>query len=52
MGSSIVDQQYMVFGFQGSGKTTFAAALWHLVDSEEMATALIKGKHVGELQLS
>ncbi len=38
----------MVFGFQGSGKTTFAAALWHLIDSEETATALIKGKHVGD----
>jgi hypothetical protein len=38
----------MVFGFQGSGKTTFAAALWHLLDSREIQTALIKGKHVGE----
>lgn len=37
----------MVFGIQASGKTTFAAALWHLVDSEEIPTALIKGKHVG-----
>src|SRR5260370_32736381 len=38
----------MVFGFQDSGKTTFAAALWHLVDSEEIPTALIKGKHAGD----
>ena len=36
--------RYMVFGIQASGKTTFAAALWHLVDSEEIPTALIKGK--------
>ena len=43
-----MDVRYMVFGFQGSGKTTFAAALWHLVDSEEIPTALIKGKHVGD----
>ena len=39
--------RYMVFGVQASGKTTFAAALWHLVDSEEIQTALIKGKHIG-----
>jgi hypothetical protein len=38
----------MVFGIQHSGKTTFAAALWHLVDSEEIPTALIKGKHIGD----
>ncbi|TPL97152.1 hypothetical protein FJ960_24500 [Mesorhizobium sp. B2-3-11] len=38
----------MVFGIQESGKTTFAAALWHLVDSEEIPTALIKGKHFGD----
>jgi hypothetical protein len=38
----------MVFGFQGSGKTTFAAALWHLVDSEEIPTSLIKGTHAGD----
>jgi hypothetical protein len=38
----------MVFGCQGSGKTTFAAALWHLVDSEEISTALTKGKHAGD----
>jgi hypothetical protein len=43
-----VDIRYMVFGFQGSGKTTFAAALWHLVDSEEISTALVKGKHAGD----
>lgn len=40
--------RYMVFGFQESGKTTFAAALWHLLDSREIPTVLIKGKHVGE----
>lgn len=43
-----MDARYMVFGFQDSGKTTFAAALWHLVDSEEIPTALIKGKHAGD----
>lgn len=43
-----MDTHCMVFGIQESGKTTFAAALWHLVDSEEIRTALIKGKHVGD----
>jgi Double-GTPase 1 len=43
-----VDARYMVFGFQYSGKTTFAAALWHLVDSEEIPTSLIKGRHTGD----
>jgi hypothetical protein len=43
-----MNKRCMVFGIQESGKTTFAAALWHLVDSEEIPTALIKGKHVGD----
>jgi hypothetical protein len=42
--------RYLVFGFQASGKTTFAAALWHLVDSREVQTALAKGKHVGDFR--
>lgn len=42
--------RYLVFGFQSSGKTTFAAALWHLVDSREVQTALEKGKHVGDFR--
>jgi hypothetical protein len=42
--------RYLVFGFQGSGKTTYAAALWHLLDSREIQTALVKGKHVGEFR--
>ena len=42
--------RYLVFGFHSSGKTTFAAALWHLIDSREMQTALAKGRHVGEFR--
>jgi hypothetical protein len=42
--------RYMVFGFQESGKTTFAAALWHLLDSREVPTALVKGKHLGDFR--
>lgn len=45
------DREIMVLGFQESGKTTFAAALWHLVDSHEINdTALVKGKHNGDFQ--
>lgn len=43
-----MDERFMVLGIQHAGKTTFAAALWHLVDSEEIPTALIKGKHAGD----
>ncbi len=45
------DREIMVLGFQASGKTTFAAALWHLVDSREISdTALVKGRHNGDFQ--
>ena len=43
-----MDARFVVFGFQASGKTTFAAALWHLLDSREVPTALQKGKHTGD----
>lgn len=46
----MVDHRHVVIGFQGSGKTTFAAALWYLVDSRapEVPTALSKGRHTGD----
>lgn len=42
--------RHVVIGFQGSGKTTFAAALWHLVDARApgVSTALSKGNHSGD----
>lgn len=40
----------MVVGLQASGKTTFAAALWHLLDGREVPTALAKGKHEGDFR--
>lgn len=40
----------LVVGFQSSGKTTYAAALWHLLDSREVETKLVKGKHVGDFR--
>lgn len=46
----MVDHRHVVIGFQGSGKTTFAAALWYLLDSRatEVPTALFKGRHTGD----
>jgi hypothetical protein len=41
---------HLVMGLQGSGKTTFAAALWHLVDMGEVSTVLLKGRHTGEFR--
>lgn len=40
--------KHMVVGLQSAGKTTFAAALWYLVDSKEAPTVLEKGKHRGD----
>jgi hypothetical protein len=40
-------QKYLVFGLSEAGKSTFAAALWHLVDSREVPTVLTKGLHSG-----
>lgn len=39
-----------MIGFQGSGKTTYAAALWYLVDAraKETPTLLSKGTHRGD----
>lgn len=49
--SEATTRNFLVFGLQASGKTTFAAALWHLLDSREVAsTALVKGKHQGHFQ--
>lgn len=41
---------HLVMGLQGSGKTTFAAALWHLVDMGEVDTSLVKGTHQGNFR--
>lgn len=42
--------RHVVIGFQGSGKTTYAAALWYLVDAraKETPTLLTKGTHRGD----
>ena len=40
-------KNYLVFGLSEAGKSTFAAALWHLVDTREVPTVLTKGVHSG-----
>jgi hypothetical protein len=40
--------RHLVVGLQESGKTTFAAALWYLLDSGEVPTRLRKGLHEGD----
>ncbi|MGO7353909.1 TRAFAC clade GTPase domain-containing protein [Rhizobium ruizarguesonis] len=40
--------RHMAVGLQSSGKTTYAAALWYVVDAGEVPTVLLKGKHIGD----
>lgn len=40
--------RHMAVGLQSSGKTTYAAALWYVVDTGELPTVLSKGKHIGD----
>ena len=44
------ERNLMAVGLQGAGKTTFAAALWYVVDSGEFPTVLSKGRHIGDHQ--
>ncbi|RWP76621.1 hypothetical protein [Mesorhizobium sp.] len=39
---------HMAIGLQSSGKSTYAAALWYVVDAGEVPTVLLKGKHIGD----
>ncbi|UPK12182.1 hypothetical protein IVA93_02865 [Bradyrhizobium sp. 155] len=40
MMAAIVEPNVSIVGLPGSGKTTFLAALWHLIQSDEIATRL------------
>lgn len=40
-------QYHSIVGLPGSGKTTFLAALWHLIDAGEVSTKLVLDKLVG-----
>lgn len=41
-------QYHAILGLPRSGKTTFLAALWHLIDAGEVATQLVLEKLVGD----
>lgn len=41
-------QYHSILGLPGSGKTTFLAALWHVIDAGEVATKLVLDKMVGD----
>lgn len=43
-----VESKHMALGLQLAGKTTFAAALWYLIGTAEVPTALRKGRHSGD----
>ena len=49
-GLAMTRSNHLVMGLHGSGKTTFAAALWYLVDMGEVDTVLVKGTHVGDFR--
>lgn len=42
------ERRHMAIGLQSSGKSTYAAALWYVVDAGEVPTVLLKGKHIGD----
>jgi hypothetical protein len=41
-------QYHSILGLPRSGKTTFLAALWHLIDAGEVATKIVLDKLVGD----
>lgn len=43
-----IERRLTAVGLQSSGKTTFAAALWYLLDSGDAETVLVKGRHTGD----
>lgn len=43
-----MNETHTIIGMQGAGKTTYLAALWHLVNSNETSTALVLDRLEGE----
>ncbi len=43
-----MSSRHLVMGLQAAGKTTFAAALWHLIEAAEVPTVMKKGLHRGD----
>ena len=46
----MIPQYHSIIGLPRSGKTTFLAALWHLIDAGEVSTKLVLDKLVGDHQ--
>lgn len=44
-----MDADFVIMGLPASGKTTFLAALWHLVEADETECRLTLGKYEGDL---
>lgn len=44
----MTSQQHSIIGLPGSGKTTFLAALWHLLDAGEVSSKFVLDKLVGD----
>lgn len=44
----MIPQHHAIIGLPRSGKTTFLAALWHLIDAGEVSTRLVLDKLVGD----
>lgn len=44
----MISVQHSIIGLPGSGKTTFLAALWHLLDAGEISSKFVLDKLVGD----
>jgi hypothetical protein len=44
----VSEQYHSILGLPGSGKTTYLAALWHIIDAGEVATKLVLDKLTGD----
>lgn len=44
-----MDADFVIMGLPASGKTTFLAALWHLVEADETECRLTLGRYEGDL---
>ena len=40
-------QYHSIVGLPGSGKTTYLAAVWHVIDAGEVSTKLARIMHCG-----
>src|SRR5271165_6669586 len=47
-GHSVTQMYHSIIGLPGTGKTTFLAALWHLIDAGEVSTRLVLDKLIGD----